>query len=169
MAQQEPATEVNPHFSDANATATPWATAHEQLEKAETFWLTTVRPDGRPHVTTVIAVWLDDTLYFCTGADERKAHNLEHNPHCVMTTGCNTLNTGLDVIVEGAAMPISDMIMLRQVAAAYITKYGEGWRFTVRDDGAFIGAGGVARVFGITPAVAFGFSNGTFSQTRWRF
>jgi hypothetical protein len=41
-----------------------------------TFWLSTARPDGRPHVTPFIAVWLDEALWFCTGADELKAKNL---------------------------------------------------------------------------------------------
>ncbi len=27
----------------------------------------TVRPDGRPHVTPLLAVWADDALHFCTG------------------------------------------------------------------------------------------------------
>jgi len=37
-------------------------------------------------------------LYFCTGPHERKARNLGQNPHCVLTTGCNTLKEGLDVV-----------------------------------------------------------------------
>jgi len=32
------------------------------LEKAEVFWLSTVRPDGRPHVTPMVSVWLDGAL-----------------------------------------------------------------------------------------------------------
>ena len=63
-------------------------------------------PDGRPHVTPLIAIWLDDSLYFCTGATERKAKNLARNPHYVITTGCNRLE-GLDIVVEGDAVRIS--------------------------------------------------------------
>ena len=54
--------------------------------KPRSHWVTTVRPDGRPHVTPLVAVWLDDALYFCTGDDERKARNLRENRSCVMTT-----------------------------------------------------------------------------------
>jgi hypothetical protein len=36
----------------------------------------TVRPDGRPQVTPVVAVWLDGAVHFTTGPTERKAHNL---------------------------------------------------------------------------------------------
>jgi nitroimidazol reductase NimA-like FMN-containing flavoprotein (pyridoxamine 5'-phosphate oxidase superfamily) len=79
MPDKEPATELHPQFSSEGATATPWAEAREQLEKASIYWLATVRPDGRPHVTPLLAVWLDGALYFCTGPSERKAKNLAHN------------------------------------------------------------------------------------------
>ena len=51
------------------------------LETAELFWISTVRTDGRPHVTPLPAVWLDDVLYFCTGPGEQKAVNLAANAH----------------------------------------------------------------------------------------
>jgi hypothetical protein len=77
------------------------------LQGAEVYWLSTARPDGRPHVTPVLGVWLDGALYFCTGPAERKAKNLAQNPNCVLTTGCNGLD-GLDLVVEGAAAKVSD-------------------------------------------------------------
>ena len=65
----EPVTELDARFSSDGATPTGWIQARDQLEKAEIYWLTTVRPDGRPHVTPLFAVWLDGALYFCTGAE----------------------------------------------------------------------------------------------------
>jgi hypothetical protein len=117
-----------------------------------------VRPDGRPHVTPLIAIWLDGSLYFCTGESERKARNLVQNSHCVLTTGCNALNQeGLDLVVEGDAVRVSDTAKLRRIAAAYQTKYGSGWHFDVRD-GAFAGeAGNVALVYEVTPTTALAF------------
>ena len=76
MARNEPTTDLDPRFSSDGATATPWQEARDQLDRAKAYWLSTVRPDGRPHVTTIAAVWLDDALYFTTGVDERKAKNL---------------------------------------------------------------------------------------------
>src|SRR5918998_116811 len=102
MAETEPVAELERQFSSDDATATPWAEARERLAAAKVYWLSTVRPDGRPHVTPVAAVWLDDALYFCTGQTERKAKNLALNSHCVITTGCNVLE-GLDLVVEGDA------------------------------------------------------------------
>jgi nitroimidazol reductase NimA-like FMN-containing flavoprotein (pyridoxamine 5'-phosphate oxidase superfamily) len=76
MAENLPITELEPQFSSDDATATPWAEAREVLAAAKVYWLSTVRPDGRPHVTPTAAVWLDDALYFSTGQAERKARNL---------------------------------------------------------------------------------------------
>ena len=81
MIVKEPATELHPQFSNKGATPTPWAEARDLLEKAEVYWLSTVRPNGRPHVTPVVSVWLDDALYFCTGPGEHKAKNLARNTH----------------------------------------------------------------------------------------
>src|SRR2546421_10189817 len=103
MVDSEPMAELDTQFSSDHATPIPWSEARELLERADVYWLVTVRPDGRPHVTPLVSVWLDGALYFCTGAQERKARNLAHNPHCSITTGCNTFE-GLDLVVEGDAM-----------------------------------------------------------------
>jgi nitroimidazol reductase NimA-like FMN-containing flavoprotein (pyridoxamine 5'-phosphate oxidase superfamily) len=168
-----PETTLDPRYSSADATATTWVEARELLERAELFWITTVRPDGRPHVTPLIAVWLDDALHFCTGEDERKARNLAANPQVVMTTGSNTMDDGLDIVVEGEAVNVRDDQRLLELADAWVEKYGEEWRFDVRD-GAFRHLQGDERgkvlVFAVAPRTAFGFGKGaTFSQTRWRF
>src|SRR4026207_2515240 len=99
MEPREPLTELDTGFSSEGAHPTEWAEGHQHLEQAEIFWLSTVRPDGRPHVTPLVAVWLDDALYFCAGASERKAKNLTQNAHCILTTGCNSFVKGLDLVV----------------------------------------------------------------------
>src|SRR3712207_270931 len=90
MADKEPMAELDPQFSSEGATPTSWMEARERLMLAKVYWLSTVRPDGRPHVTPIAAVWLDDTFYFSTGPTERKAKNLALNSHCVITTGCRS-------------------------------------------------------------------------------
>src|SRR5277367_1369493 len=96
----EPVTTVDERFSDKDAAPTPWEVTRGVLEGAELFWLTTVRADGRPHVTPLVAIWFDGDLYFCVGDDEQKAVNLRHNDRVVLTTGCNGWDEGLDVVVE---------------------------------------------------------------------
>jgi nitroimidazol reductase NimA-like FMN-containing flavoprotein (pyridoxamine 5'-phosphate oxidase superfamily) len=168
MAGNEPVAELDPRYSDDGVAAPDWAEARDRLEKAELFWVTTVRPDGRPHITPLLSLWLDDALYFCTGPDEQKAKNIAGNPHCILMTGCNALHEGMDLVVEGDATKVSDDAKLQRVADAYVTKYGEEWRFEV-SDGAFRHGPGTAFVFEVAPVTAYGFAKGEYSHTRWRF
>jgi nitroimidazol reductase NimA-like FMN-containing flavoprotein (pyridoxamine 5'-phosphate oxidase superfamily) len=169
-------TQLDARYSNPGATAVPWARAEERLRAAGGFWISTVRPDGRPHMTPLIAVWLDGSLYFSTGPAERKARNLAANPHCVLTTGSDAWDEGFDVIVEGDAVRVTDEARLRRIADAYVAKYGSAWRFGVRD-GAFRhdpeslrgDDPGEAWVYEVAPVTAFGFGKGEFTQTRWRF
>lgn len=165
----EPAGELDARFSQPGAAATPWAEALAVIQEAPTFWISTVRADGRPHVTPLLAVWLDGVAYISTGAAEQKSRNLEHNPRVALTTGDSALDAGLDIVIEGEAVRVRDDADLLPVAEAYAAKYGEEWRYTV-DDGAFVGAhGNRALVFAIRPQKVLGFAKGTYAQTRWRF
>lgn len=167
MDAQNPTTRFHPDFSSPQAAAVPWEQAEETLERAEIFWISTVRPDGRPHVTPLIAVWQDGALFFCTGPQERKARNLAANPHCTLTTGCNHFSQGLDIVVEGQAAPVHDEARLQALAAAYDKKYN--WHYEVQD-GLFVSAGLPARVYAVRPRLVFGFGReGGFSQTSYRF
>ena len=97
----EPTTELDQRFSEPGAIATDWGEVRDVLASAETFWIATVRRDGRPHVTPLVAVWLDEALFFCTGPQEQKAVNLRDNQQVILSTGCNQWDAGLDVIVGG--------------------------------------------------------------------
>jgi nitroimidazol reductase NimA-like FMN-containing flavoprotein (pyridoxamine 5'-phosphate oxidase superfamily) len=72
MAKPVPVTKLSA-FSSPNATPTEWSQARDELASAEVYWLSTVRPDGRPHVTPLLGIWLEGALYFCTGPNEQKA------------------------------------------------------------------------------------------------
>lgn len=41
-------------FSEPDAKPTPWSVGLEQVTAADTFWLSMVRPDGRPHTTPLM-------------------------------------------------------------------------------------------------------------------
>jgi nitroimidazol reductase NimA-like FMN-containing flavoprotein (pyridoxamine 5'-phosphate oxidase superfamily) len=168
----EPEAELHPGFSADDATATPWAEARRHIDAADLAWLTTVRPDGRPHVTPLIFVWVDGAVYFTTGPDERKAKNLAGNPHCIVTTGCNVLDDGLDVVVEGEATLVDDTTRFQHVADVFAAKYlpREGASVFHADlrGGTFIIDGKVL-LYEVRPTTVFGFGKGEFSQTRWRF
>jgi hypothetical protein len=169
MTYNDPIAELDERFSDPGVQPTPWAKARTLLETSKAYWLSTVRPDGRPHVTTIAAVWVDGALHFTTGQAERKAKNLEDNSQCVVTTGCNDLE-GLDVVVEGEAVLVADEARLQRLADAYVAKYDDLFVFHVRDGALWIeGSDDAGLAFEVRPAKAFGFGKGPYSQTRWRF
>ena len=161
--------ELDARFSDPDASATSWDDARQVLEAADITWISTVRTDGRPHVTPLVAVWLDDALHFCTGPDEQKAHNLAANPHVVLTTGCNHWDEGLDVMVEGAAVRVTDGATLERLASAWARKWDGQWQFQTADGGFQQDGGpGIAFVFAVRPTNVLAFGKGTFSHTRHR-
>lgn len=168
MSNSEPDVVLGP-FSSPAAQPTPWASALTVLGEAEVFWLSTVRPDGRPHVTPLLAAWTLDGLCFSTGDQERKAHNLEQNPHCVLTTGTNSLN-GMDVVIEGVASVVDVRSDREKAVADFERKYGG---HLTSPEGTWHGLGeaviaGDVRLYRVAPTVGFAFGKlPTASQTRY--
>src|SRR5579875_3172313 len=99
-----PQTSLDERYSQPGTEAVSWDETRQALADAQLFWVTTVRPDGRPHSTPLVAVWLDGALHFSTGAREQKAVNLRSNSHVLLTTGTNQWDGGLDVVAEGDAV-----------------------------------------------------------------
>jgi general stress protein 26 len=162
-------TVLDPRFSAPDASATSWEQTRRILEDAEVSWISTVRDDGRPHVTPLVTVWLDDALYFTSGPDEQKVRNLDHNPAVVITTGTSTWDTGTDVTVEGLARRVVDGDLLELLASAWRTRWDGRWLFDVAD-GAFRHAhGGVSHVYQLVPSKVLAFAKSPFAQTRHRF
>lgn len=163
-----PVTDVDARYGAPGAGPVPWSEAQELLAHAELYWISTVRPDGRPHVTPLLAVWHDGALHVGTGADERKARNIAENPLVTVTTGRNDRVGGTDVVLEGTAQRVLARDALTALAVAWEEKYGAEWHFDVVDGG-FGGGNGVVWVLRIEPSTVFAFGKAPYSQTRYRF
>ena len=103
------------------------------------------------------------------GLDEQKGRNLEHNDRVAVTTGDNAWASGIDVVVEGAAVRVSDDETLRRLAAAWEAKYGSVWHFDVADGMFRHSDGGGAAVFRVEPAKVLAFAKDPHGQTTYRF
>ena len=162
---------LDARFSEAKQ-AIDWQTVNDALAAAELYWLTTVRADGRPHVTPLIGLWIDNGFVFCTGPEEQKARNLENSAAVAVTTGTNTWNDGLDVVVEGAADRITGKSTLTPLADAIREKYGDDWDFTPDDDGFGhtddSGDSHIAYVFRVPADKLLAFAKSPHGQTRFR-
>jgi hypothetical protein len=162
--------ELDPRFSSPDAKPTPWAGADAILEAASTYWLSTVRPDGRPHVTTIAAVWLGDAVHFVTGRSERKARNVDRNRQVVVTTGCNGWE-GLDIVIEGEAIPVTDAGRLGHIVESFRIKYDDFFGFRMAD-GRLQNPNSPDEpvAYEVRARKTFAFGKGSsFSQTRWRW
>ena len=163
-----PTLHFDERYGDAESPP-PWSDVERALVSAELFWISTVRDNEQPHVTPLIALWLDGALYFCTGPHEQKARNLAGNPRCTFTTGTNTWDDGLDVVVEGIAMRVTDAGNLQRIADGLEDKYGAVWHFDVADGGFAADGHDIAHVFRVAPAHVYAFGKAPHSQTRFTF
>lgn len=90
-------------------------------------WLTTINPDGSPHVMPVGVINVDGTWYFTSGPATRKSRNISRDPRCVITVATHPF----DLVIEGTAERVIDTAELRAVAAAFAA---QGWPASVASD-----------------------------------
>lgn len=165
-------TQMEEHLIIAgHAEPTPWREAATRLAEAGTFWMATVRGNGHPHLRPVLAVWVDGAMHFVSSTSARKWANLARSPRCSILAETQ----GLDLVIQGEAVRVTDDDRLRRVADAYDSKYG--WPVEIRD-GAFFAEGAPTagpppfHIFEVQPktAYAFGTDEGYEERsTRWRF
>ena len=156
----------------------PWSRALDQLpakdatradEAPRTTWLSTVRPDGRPHTTGVGALWVDDRFYFTSGPKTQKSRNLARNSSCVISVALGNL----DLVVEGTATRVTDEATLERLAKAYAA---QGWPASAKD-GALTAEYSAPSagpppwdLYEMIPKTAFGVATKEpFGATRWQF
>lgn len=150
----------------------PWSRALEALEsqipQRQTTFLATTRPDGRPHMAGVGALWQDGKVYVVSGPGTRKSQNLAANPTCAISMTWE----GIDLVIEGTAERVTDEATLQRLA----DRYGrEGWPARVEDqaftyDYSAPSAGPPPwYLYEITPSTVYGvLSEAPGGATRWR-
>jgi PPOX class probable F420-dependent enzyme len=93
-------------------------------------WLSTVRPDGRPHLVPVWFLWDGRTILIFSRPNQQKLRNLQHNPNVVVAL--DTAGQGDDVVmIEGKAELLNDPAVSAALPA-YAEKYKQrlelyGW------------------------------------------
>jgi len=116
-------------------------------------------------------LWVDGAFYFNAGATTRKAQNLAHNPHCVLTIATHDF----DLVVEGKAVRVTDQARSRRIAEVYRS---QGWQVTVRDGEVSLTGEYSAPSAGpppwdlyeVTPETVFALGTAEpYGATRWRF
>jgi len=151
----------------------PWSRALKALESfggpEHRAFLATTRPDGRPHLAGVGALWDQGKVYIVSGEETRKSRNLAGNRACAVSMSLPEM----DLVVEGRAARVTDDLTLQRLAGRYAES---GWPARV-ENGAFTydysapSAGPPPwNLYGITPTTIFGvMAAEPGGATRWRF
>jgi hypothetical protein len=100
-----------------------------RLHDAPILWFATVRSDGRPHLTPIWFVAVDDVLWLCTEAQAVKARNVAAHPAVSVAIGDGSLPT---LAGEGTATvharPFPDAVV-----RAFVDKFD--WDISATDEG----------------------------------
>ncbi len=102
----------------------------ERLRQEPIIWLSSVRPDQRPHLVPVWFVWDgSEAILIVSEPENQKIRNIRQNNH--VTLALETAQGGDDVVlIEGDAELVEDETLAFQIAhptlaVAYIEKYGQ--------------------------------------------
>jgi hypothetical protein len=141
----------------------PWAEVETRLVASVSYWLATVRPDGRPHVVPRWGVWLEGRFWYDGSPSTLHARNLEANPACSLH-----LESGTEaVIVEGESRATSAPAQgLGARLAAGFAKYHDLGYSPAADSWAAEDGGGL-RV--LTPSRALAWFSFPTDATRFHF
>jgi nitroimidazol reductase NimA-like FMN-containing flavoprotein (pyridoxamine 5'-phosphate oxidase superfamily) len=147
-----------------------WSHAQKRLAEGMWYWLSTVRPDGAPHTVPVLAVWVEDAMFFTAHPDSRKAQHIVINAQCTLSVEHDDVH----LVLEGKATKVEDDAQLKAIGREYDRKYK--WHVTVRD-GKFDAEYGAPtagpppyEVYRLEPRKLFGFGvDETYSPTRFLF
>jgi PPOX class probable F420-dependent enzyme len=92
-----------------------------RLRAEPIIWLSTVRPDGRPHLVPVWFLWDGAAILIFSKPAAQKVRNLRHSSHVMLAL--DTADEGEDVVLlEGRAELLGDGAP-RSTLPAYAEKY----------------------------------------------
>ena len=96
----------------------------QRLRENAIVWLTSVRPDGRPHAVAVWFLWDGETILIFSQPNNQKVRNLRHNPNVLLAI--DDTREGADPItIEGQAT-LLESGATSTTQDTYVAKYGEG-------------------------------------------
>lgn len=87
----------------------------------------------------------------------------------ILTTGCNTWSEGLDIVVEGEAVLVTEEPVMKRLSEAWHAKWDGRWQFYPEDGSFHHSAGFEVLLYTVAPTKVFAFAKGTFAQTVHRF
>ena len=152
--RSRPSTEESYGIPESKDGMLGWEFVEENMTTDRFYWVTSIRPDGKPHVRPTWGVWVEGTFYCGGGERTRWVRNLSTNTDIVV----HREDAEEVVIIEGTAERIddetADATLIERLDTAYAEKYDihHGTPF-----------------FAVRPDVVFAWSNYPTDATQWRF
>ena len=105
------------------------------LDREAIVWLSTVRPDGRPHLIPIWFLWDGDAVLFASKPQACKVANLRSRADCMLAVGDPMAD--FDVALIEARAELASMSTIELLAAGLLAKYDERMRAADLTAGAF--------------------------------
>jgi PPOX class probable F420-dependent enzyme len=106
-----------------SATLDPAARVDGLLRREPIVWLSTVRPDGTPHLVPIWFSWDGERLFVASKRTARKVRNLRANPKLMLALG--EPDGDFDVGLVEAEAELPDVTTAELLPAGHLRKYRE--------------------------------------------
>jgi PPOX class probable F420-dependent enzyme len=97
------------------------AHVEERLRNDPIIWLSSVRPDGRPHIVPVSFLWDGKSILIFSQPHSQKIRNIRHNPNVMLAL--DDTKGGDDVVMFEGKAELLNETTANTPTAAYATKY----------------------------------------------
>ena len=110
-------------YADNPASYVDWEWVAEQMTVSKNYWLSSVRPDGRPHVVPRWGVFIDNKFFYDGSPKTLHARNIMKNPYVSLHLESGDQVVMMEGISEAAEKPTSEFA--NQLAEAISGKYSD--------------------------------------------
>jgi PPOX class probable F420-dependent enzyme len=93
-----------------------------RLGAEEIIWLSSVRPDGRPHLVPVWYLWDDGTILIFSQPGAQKVRNLSHDSRVALAL--DSADEGEDIVIVEGEAELLPAGTVDSTLPAYVEKYG---------------------------------------------
>lgn len=95
----------------------------QRLRDEPIIWLSSVRPDGRPHLVPIWFLWDGATILLFSKPEAQKVRNLRHNPQVMLAL--DSADAGEDIVLLEGRAELLGADAPQSTLPEYAAKYAE--------------------------------------------
>ena len=109
--------------ADVPALSAPRTSIRDALEREAVVWLSSIRPDGRPHLAPLWFLWDGQSILVFSKPHAQKVRNLQADPRVMVAVGEPGVEFDVELIEAMAELPKTPT--RRLLPEAFASKYAE--------------------------------------------